>query len=105
MLVQLLLGGTSRVKQTGMQSGVQDRALHKVLHGPTYRERRFVPPESRCKTPGSVERGPPEERSVGRRKRNVLQSGGEWGTLPLRSRSGVAGLLPLRLLGSTDSFA
>src|SRR3954449_9813264 len=37
--------------------------------------------------------------------RSVLQSGGKWGTLTLRSRSGVAGLLPLRHLGSTDSLA
>src|SRR3954449_8856769 len=32
----------------------------------------------------------------------VLQSGVKWGTFPSRSRSGVAGLLPLRHLGSTD---
>ena len=32
---------------------------------------------------------------------NVLQSGTKWGTFLVRSRSGVAGLLPLRHLGST----
>src|SRR5918996_2370015 len=32
----------------------------------------------------------------------VLQSGTVWGTLHLRSRSGVAGLLPLRHPGSTE---
>src|SRR3954452_4778660 len=32
----------------------------------------------------------------------VLQSGTKWGRFPSRSRSGVAGLLPLRHLGSTD---
>src|SRR5262245_3139723 len=35
----------------------------------------------------------------------VLQSGLKWGKFSSRSRSGVAGLLPLRHLGSTDSFA
>src|SRR5215216_2847041 len=35
----------------------------------------------------------------------VLQSGLKWGTFSSRSRSGVAGLLPLRHLGSTDLFA
>ena len=35
----------------------------------------------------------------------VLQSGGKWGTFLSRSRSGVAGLLPLRHLGSTEPFA
>ena len=38
---------------------------------------------------------------VGRATTNVLQGGTEWGTVPLYSRSGVAGLLPLRHLGST----
>src|SRR3954467_5734684 len=33
---------------------------------------------------------------------SVLQSGAMWGTFLVRSRSGVAGLLPLRHLGSTD---
>src|SRR5215210_8049241 len=35
----------------------------------------------------------------------VLQSGVMWGTFISRSRSGVAGLLPLRHLGSTEPFA
>src|SRR3954451_2182099 len=35
----------------------------------------------------------------------ALQSRMKWGTFNPRSRSGVAGLLPLRHLGSTDSFA
>ena len=35
----------------------------------------------------------------------VLQSGTQWGTFPVRSRSGVAGLLPLRHSGSTEPFA
>src|SRR3954464_6867309 len=42
---------------------------------------------------------------VGDRTRNVLQSGTVWGTFLLRSRSEVAGLLPLRHLGSTEPFA
>ena len=41
-------------------------------------------------------------RKVGHLTTIVLQSGTKWGTLLSRSRSGVAGLLPLRHLGSTD---
>ena len=48
---------------------------------------------------------PSDSRMVGQMTTNVLQSGLKWGTFSSRSRSGVAGLLPLRHLGSTEPFA
>src|SRR3954471_18940871 len=90
---------------SGAQEALQTEAMQAVL-------RAFAVPGLRpthLETPTMCRdfRSPmcPSRRKVGRMTRIVLQSGRKWGTLLSRSRSGVAGLLPLRHLGSTEPFA
>src|SRR4051812_17350417 len=81
----------ARLQRAARDPGVDGRAR------PTARHRAFA--AKTCVTSAEA------QGLVGRMTAIVLQSGGLWGTLAVRSRSGVAGLLPLRHLGSTDSFA
>src|SRR3954451_23574918 len=87
------------------QFGVQHADLQRLVRNAPDCRTADAPRESACKRTSFWSVSGRDSSFVGDRTRNVLQSGTVWGTFPSRSRSGVAGLLPLRHLGSTEPFA